>query len=129
MGAAPTPIPERPAEAQHVGTPPQRRRSPESEGDAADAGVNEFGTNVDALNRWDPSPFDLTRAEANPNWEDVETDTEWKNQQWNRPEPANVEEEEGFQETLCYPPSASRCESHPDVEIVCSALSQLVVPV
>ena len=119
---APTPIPERPAEAQHAGTPPQRRRSPETEGDAADAGVNEFGTNVDALDRWDPSPIDLTRAEANPNWEDVETETEWENQQRNRPESANVEEE-GFQETLCSPPGASRCESHLDVEIICSAPS------
>ena len=48
---------------------------------------------------------------------------------WNRPEPASVEEEEGFQETLCSPPGASRCKSHPDVEIVSSALSQPVVPI
>ena len=79
-GVAPTPIPEGPGEAQHAGTPPQRRRSPQTEGDAADAGVNEFGSNLDALNRWDPSPIDLTREEANPNWEDVETNTEWENQ-------------------------------------------------
>ena len=129
VGAAPTPILERPAEAQHAGTPPQRRRSPQIEGDAVDAGVNEFGTNVDALDRWDPSPIDLTRAEANPNWEDVETEREWENQQRNRPESVNVEEEEGFKETLCSPLGASRCESHPNVEIVCSAPSLPVVPV
>ena len=41
----------------------------------------------------------------------------------------NAGEEEGFQETHCSPPSASRCESHPDVEIVSSALSQPVVPI
>ena len=79
VGAAPTPIPEGPDEAQHAGTPPQRRRSPQTEGDAADAGVNEFGSNVDALDRWDPSSIDFTRAKANQNWEDVETDTEWEN--------------------------------------------------
>ena len=101
----------------------------QTEGDAAGAGVNQFGTNVDILECWDPSPIDLTRAEANPNWEDVDTDTDWENQQRNRPEPANVEEEEGFQETLCSPPGASRCKSHPDVEIVSSASSQPVVPI
>ena len=89
--------------------------------------MNEFGTNVDVLGSWKPSPIDLSRAEVNPNWEDVETDTEWDNQQRNPPQPANVEEE-GFQETHCSPPGASRCESHPDVEIVSSAPSQLVVP-
>ena len=57
----------------------------------------------------------------------METDTEWDNQQRNPPQPANAKEEEGFQETHCSPPGASRCESHPDVEIVSSALSQLVV--
>ena len=128
-GVASTPIRERPTEAQHARSPLQHRRSPKSEGDAADAVVNEFGSNVDALDRWDPSPIDLTLVEANPNWEDVDTETEWENQQRNRPEPANVEEEEGFQETLCSPPDASRCKSHPDVEIVCSAPSQPVVPV
>ena len=128
-GAVPTPIPEGLGEAQHAGTPPQRRRSPQIEGDAADGGVNEFGSNVDTLDRWDPSPIDLTHVEANPNWEDVETDTEWENQQWNRPEPANVEEEETFKETLCTPLGASRCKSHPDVEIVSSAPSQPVVPI
>ena len=51
------------------------------------------------------------------------------NQLRNRPEPANAEEEEGFQETHCSPLGASRCESHPDVEIVSSAPSQLVVPI
>ena len=102
---------------------------PESEGDTADAVVNEFGSNVDAFNRWDPSPIDLTRVEANPNWEDVETDTEWENQQQNQLEAANVEEEERFVETHCPPPGASRCESHPDVEIVCSTPSQPIVPV
>ena len=40
-----------------------------------------------------------------------------------------IEEEEGFQETHCSPPGASRCESHPDVEIVSSAPSQPVVPI
>ena len=58
----------------------------------------------------------------------METDTEWDNQQRNPPQPANAEEEEGFQETHCSPPGASRCESHPDVEIVSSAPSQPVVP-
>ena len=102
--------------------------SPQSEGDAAGVGVNQFGTNVDVLESCEPSPIDLRCAEANPNWEDVETDTDWENQQRNRPEPENVEEE-GFQETLCPPPGASRCESHPDVEIVSSTPSQPVVPI
>ena len=91
--------------------------------------MNQFGTNVVVLERWNPSPIDLTRPEANPTWEDVKTDTDWENQLWNRPEPANAEEEEGFQETLCSPPGASRCESHPDVEILSSAPSQPVVPI
>ena len=103
--------------------------SPQTEGDTAGAGVNQFGTDVDVLERWHLSPIDLRRTEANPNWEEVETDTDWENQLRNRPEPANVEEEEGFQETLCSPPGASRCESHPDVEIVSFAPSQPVVPV
>ena len=127
--AVPVPIPERPSEAQHAGTPPQLRTSPQTKGDAAGASVNQFGTNIDVLKRWDPSPIDLTRAEANPNWEDVETDMDWENQYWNRSEPANVEEEEGFQEALCYLPGASKCESHPDVEIKTSAPSQPIVPV
>ena len=59
----------------------------------------------------------------------MDTETEWENQQWNRPESANVEDEEGFQETLCSPPSASRCENHPDVEIASSAPSQPIVPI
>ena len=126
---APTPIPEGPGEAQHAGSPPQPRTSPQSEGDAASAGVNQFGTNVHVLESWEPSPIDLIRAAANPNWEEVETDMDWENQQRNRPEPTNVEEEEGFQETLCSPPGASRCESHPNVEIVCSVPSQSVVSV
>ena len=71
--AVPTPIPEGPGEAQHAGSPTQPRTSPQSEGDAASAGVNQFGTNVHVLQSWEPSPIDLTRAEANPNWEDVET--------------------------------------------------------
>ena len=120
--AAPTPIPEGPGEAQHAGSPLQPWTSPPSEGHAAGAAVNEFGTNVDVLGSWKPSPIDLSRAEVNPNWEDVETDTEWDN------EPANAEKEEGFQETHCSPPGASRCESHPDVEIISSAPSQPVVP-
>ena len=127
--AAPTPIPEGPGEAQHAGSPPQPRTSPQTKGDAVGAGVNQFGTNNHVLESWEPSPIDLRRAEANPNWKDVETDTDWENQQRNRPEPANVEEEEGFQETLCSPLGASRCKSHPDVEIVSSAPSQPVVPV
>ena len=91
--------------------------------------MNEFGTNVHVLESWEPSSIDIRRTEANPNWEEVETDTEWENQQRNRPELENVEEEEGFQETHCSPPGASRCESHPDVEIVSSAPSQPVVPI
>ena len=91
--------------------------------------MNQFGTNVVVLERWNPSPIDLTCPEANLNWEEIETHTEWENQQRNRPEPENVEEEEGFQETHCSPPGASRCESHPDVEIVGSAPSQPIVPI
>ena len=87
--------------------------------------MNEFMTNVHVLQSWEPSPIDLSRAQVNPNWEDVE---DWDNQQENRLQPANAEEEEGFQETHCSPPGASRCESHPDVEIVSSALSQPIVP-
>ena len=94
--AAPTPIPEGPGEAQHAESLPQPRTSPQTEGDAGCAGVNQFGTNVVVLERWNPSPIDLTRPEANPTWEDVETNTDWENQLWNRPEPANAEEEEGF---------------------------------
>ena len=126
---APTPIPEGPGEAQYVGSPPQPRTSPRTEGDVAGVGVNQFGTNIVVLERWNPSPIDLTRPEANPTWEDVETDTDWENQLRNRPEPANAEEEEGFQETHCSPPGASRCENHLDVEIVSSAPSQPVVPI
>ena len=128
LEAAPTPIPEGPGEAQHAGSPSQLGTSPPSEGLAVGAVVNEFGTNIDVLGSWKPSPIDLSRAEVNPNWEDVETDTEWDNQQRNPPQPTNAEEEEGFQEIHCSPPGASRCESHPDVEIVSSALSQPVVP-
>ena len=91
--------------------------------------MNQFGINVHVLESWEPSPIDVGRTEANPNWEEVETDTEWENQQRNQPEPENVEEEEGFQETLCSPPGASRCESHLDVETVSSAPSQPVVPI
>ena len=127
--AAPTPIPEGPGEAQHVESPPQPWTSPQTQGDAAGAGVNQFGTNVHVLQSWEPSPIDLSRAKANPNWEDVETNTDWENQQRNRPEPLNVEDEEGFQETHCSPLGASRCESHPDVEIVSSAPSQPLVPI
>ena len=126
--AAPMPIPEGPGEAQHAGSPPQTGTSPQSEGHAAGAAVNEFGTNVDVLGSWKPSPIDLSHAEVNPNWEDVETNTEWDNEQQNPPQPANAEEEKGFQETHCSPPGASRCESHLDVEIVSSTPSQPVVP-
>ena len=126
--AEPTSIPEGPGEAQHAGSPSQPGTSPPNEGPAAGAAVNEFGTNVDVLGSWKPSPIDLSRVEVNPNWEDVETDTEWDNQQRNPPQPTNAEEEEGFQETHCSPLGASRCESHPDVEIVSSAPSQPVVP-
>ena len=122
-------IPEGPGEAEHAGSPPQPQTSPQTEGDAGGAGVNQFGTNVVVLERWNPSTIDLTRPEANPNWKEVETDTKWENQQRNQPEPKNVEEEEGFQKTHCSPPSASRCESHPDVEIVSSAPSQPLVPI
>ena len=127
--AAPTAIPEGPGEAQHAGSPPQPWTSPQTEGEAGGAGVNQFGTNVHILESWEPSSIDVGRIEANPNWKEVETDTEWENQQRNPPEPENVEEEEGFQEILCSPPGASRCESHPDVEIVSFAPSQLVVPI
>ena len=125
--AAPTPIPEGPGEAHYAGSPPQPRTLPPSEGPAAGAAVNEFGTNVDVMGSWKPSPIDLSRVEVNPNWEDVETDIEWDNEQRNPPQPANAEEE-GFQETHCFPPGASSCKSHPDVEIVNSAPSQPVVP-
>ena len=47
--AAPTLIPEGPGEAQHAGSPSQPGTSPPSEGSAAGAVVNEFGTNVDVL--------------------------------------------------------------------------------
>ena len=77
--AAPTAVPEGPAEAQHAGSPPQPRMSPQTKGDAAGAGVNQFGTNVHVLESWEPSPIDVGRTEANPNWEEVETDTEWEN--------------------------------------------------
>ena len=94
--AAPTPIPEGPGEAQHAGSPPQPGTSPPNEGPAAGAAVNKFGTNVDVLGSWKPSPIDLSRAEVNPNWEDVETKTVWDNQERSPPQPANAEEEEGF---------------------------------
>ena len=47
--AAPTPISEGPSEAQHAGSAPQTGMSPQSEGHAAGAAVNEFKTNVDVL--------------------------------------------------------------------------------
>ena len=81
--AVPTPIPEGPAEALYARSPPQPRTSPKIEGDIAGAGVNQFGTNIVVLERWHPSPIDLTRREANPTWEDVKTDTDWENQLWN----------------------------------------------
>ena len=118
--AAPSPIPEGPSEATHAGSPPQPQMLPQSEGNVASAGVNEFGTNVHVLQSWEPSPIDLSRAQVNPNWEDVE---DWDNQQENRPQLANAEKEEGFLEIHCSLPGASRCESHPDVEIVSSAPS------
>ena len=127
--AAPTLIPEGPSEAQHAGSPPRPRTSPQTENDAAGAGVNQFGTNVHVLESWEPSPIDLRSAEGNSNWVEVKTNMDRENQQWNQLEPANVEEEEGFQETLCSPPGAFRCESHPHVEIVSSAPSQLAVPI
>ena len=65
--AAPTPILEGPGEVQHARSPPQPRTSPQSEGDIASAGVNQFGTNVHVLESWEHSPIDLRRAEANPN--------------------------------------------------------------
>ena len=127
--AVPTPIPEGPGEAQHTGSPPRPRPSPQTKGDAAGAGVNLFATNVVVLERWHPSPIDLTCPEANPTWEDVETDTDWENQLRNRLEQVNAKEEEGFQETHCSLPGASRCESHPNVEIVSSAPSHPIVPI
>ena len=83
--AAPTPIPEGPGEVQHAGSPLQTGMSLQSEGHEAGAVVNEFGTHVDVLGSWKPSPIDLSRAEVNPNWEDVETNTEKDNEQWNPP--------------------------------------------
>ena len=74
--AAPTPILEGPGEAQHAGSPPQPWTSPQIEGDAGGAGVNQFGTNIHVLERWHPSAIDLTRPKANPTSEDVETDTD-----------------------------------------------------
>ena len=127
--AVPMPIPEGLAEAHHAKSPPQPWTSPQTKGDAGGAGVNQFGTNVVVLERWHPSAIDLTCPEANPTSEDVETKTDWENQLSNRPEPVNAEEEEEFQETRCSPPGASRCKSHPDVEIVSSAPSQPVVPI
>ena len=47
-------------DAQYAGSPPQPRTSPQMEGDAGGAGVNQFGTNVVVLERWHPSPIDLT---------------------------------------------------------------------
>ena len=64
---APTPITEGPGEAQHAGSPPQPQTLPQTKGDAGGAGVNQFGTNVVVLERWNPSPIDLTCPEANPN--------------------------------------------------------------
>ena len=78
--AAPTAIPEGLAQAQHARSSPQPRTSPQSEGDAAGAGVNQFGTNVHVLESWEPSPIDVGRTEANPNWEEVEIDMDWENQ-------------------------------------------------
>ena len=69
-------IPEGPGEAEHAGSPPQPQTSPQTKGDAASAGVNQFGINIVVLERWNPSPIDLTRPEANPTWEDVETNTD-----------------------------------------------------
>ena len=74
-------------------SPLQTGTSPQSEGHAAGAAMNEFGTNVDVLESWKPSPIDLSRAEVNPNWKDVETETVWDNQQRSPPQPANAEEE------------------------------------
>ena len=48
---ASTLIPEGPSEAQHVGSPPQPQTSPQTEGVAGGAGVNQFGTNVVLLER------------------------------------------------------------------------------
>ena len=94
--AAPMPIPEGPGEAQHAGSARHTGTLLQSEGHAAGAAVNEFGTNVDVLGSWKPSPIDLSRAEVNPNWEDVETEMVWDNQQRSPPQPTNAEEEEGF---------------------------------
>ena len=48
---APMPIPEGPAEVEHAESPPQPQTSPQTEGDATSAGVNQFGTNVVVLER------------------------------------------------------------------------------
>ena len=56
--AAPTPILERPGEAQHAGSPPQPRTSPQTEGDATSAGVNQFGTNIVVLEYWEKGAGD-----------------------------------------------------------------------
>ena len=55
--AAPTLIPEGPGEAEHAGSPPQPRTSPQTKGDAAGAGVNQFGTNVVILELRTPLPL------------------------------------------------------------------------
>ena len=49
--AASTPIPEGLGEGQYAGSPPQPRTSLQTKGDAAGAGVNQFGTNVVVLER------------------------------------------------------------------------------
>ena len=45
------PILEEPSEAEHAGSHPQHLTSPQTEGDAGGAGVNQFGTNVVVLER------------------------------------------------------------------------------
>ena len=126
--AAPKPIPEGPSEATHAGSPPQPRTSPPSEGPAIGADVNKFGTNVDVLGSWKPSPIDLSRAEVNPNWRmwrPTRSGTISSGIHCNR---RMQKRRRASRETHCSPPGASRCESHPDVEIVSSAQSQHVVP-
>ena len=62
--AAPTPIPEGPGEAEHAGSPPQPRTSPQSEGDAGGASLNCLGQ---TLSSWSVAiPLPLTSHVQKP---------------------------------------------------------------
>ena len=54
---APTPIPEGPGEAEHAGSPPQPSTSPQSEGDAGGAGVNQLGQMLSSSSTGTPLPL------------------------------------------------------------------------